>query len=203
MNKHDDSRRRFLLSAGVAVSGAWIASNWPAIAAAAEHAQHAAASSAPKAFSSLSAADAADVEAITAQILPAGASAGAREARAVHFIDQALLTFFSDRAPAFRSGLAEFQLAFRKAHPALQSFATASGTEQIAFLRSVDRTPFFGSVRTLTIMGTLASSRYGGNYENLGWKLMGFEDQHVFQPPFGYYDRHYIGFVPDWPGEKA
>ena len=25
---------------------------------------------------------------------------------------------------------------------------------------------------------------------------MGFEDQHVFEPPFGYYDRDYQGFVP-------
>jgi hypothetical protein len=23
---------------------------------------------------------------------------------------------------------------------------------------------------------------------------MGFEDQHVFNPPFGYYDRDYAGF---------
>jgi hypothetical protein len=30
----------------------------------------------------------------------------------------------------------------------------------------------------------------------LGWKLMGFEDQHIFTPPFGDYDRDYAGFVP-------
>jgi gluconate 2-dehydrogenase gamma chain len=203
MNEQDDSRRRFLISAGVAVSGAWFASNWPAVAAAAEHARHAANSPEPVPFAFLDAREVADIDAMAAQILPGGASAGAREAHATHFIDRALATFFSDRAPAFRSGLEQFRLAFREAHPSVASFATASGLQQIAFLRSVDRTPFFASVRALTIMGTLASSRYGGNHEGLGWKLMGFEDQHVFEPPFGYYDRSYAGFVPDLPGKKA
>ena len=35
-----------------------------------------------------------------------------------------------------------------------------------------------------------------------GWKLIGFEDRHAFQPPFGYYDRDYPGFVDD-RGEEA
>ena len=43
----------------------------------------------------------------------------------------------------------------------------------------------------LTIVGTLCAPQYGGNYENAGWKMMGFEAQHVFSPPFGYYDRDY------------
>jgi hypothetical protein len=36
---------------------------------------------------------------------------------------------------------------------------------------------------------------YGGNRDGVGWKLIGFEDEHVFHPPFGYYDRDYPGFV--------
>jgi hypothetical protein len=31
----------------------------------------------------------------------------------------------------------------------------------------------------------------------MGWKLIGFEDRHVFEPPFGYYDRDYPGFLAD------
>jgi hypothetical protein len=31
----------------------------------------------------------------------------------------------------------------------------------------------------------------------VGWKLIGFEDRHFFQPPFGFYDRGYPGFVID------
>jgi hypothetical protein len=196
MDQPDASRRFFLASTSAALTGTWLASNWPGIAAAAQHAEHAAAAVVPASFSILSAPDAADVEAIAAQILPSGATPGAREARAVYFIDHALATFFSDRAGAFRSGLTQFQLAFRTAHPAAAAFATASADEQVAFLKEVDRTAFFENIRALTILGTLSSAQYGGNYQGLGWKLVGFEDQHIFVPPFGYYDRDYAGFVP-------
>jgi hypothetical protein len=37
-------------------------------------------------------------------------------------------------------------------------------------------------------MGFLAKPEYGGNYNRAGWKLIGFEDQMTYQPPFGYYD---------------
>jgi hypothetical protein len=113
----------------------------------------------------------------------------------VYFIDRALATFFADRAPAFRAGLEEFQRSFRKARPAVTGFAAATVSEQVAFLTTVERTEFFESVRVLTIVGTLSLGQYGGNYAGAGWKLMGFEDQHVFSPPFGYYDRDYAGFV--------
>jgi hypothetical protein len=141
-------------------------------------------------------AEAADVDAITAQILPSGATPGARDAHAVYFIDRAFTTFFADRAAMFRSSLADFQRAFHTAYPASTSFAAASGSDQLAYLKTVDRTPFFETLRQLTILGTLSASKYGGNFEGKGWQIMGFEDQHVFEPPFGYYDREYTGFVP-------
>jgi Gluconate 2-dehydrogenase subunit 3 len=196
MNAPDGARRRFLLGSGGALTGAWLASNWPAVAAAHEHAVRVAQGAGSEAAGVLSAAEAADVDAITAQILPSGASPGAREAHAVHFIDHALATFFADRAAAFGSGLAQFQLAFRAAHPAAASFAAASHSEQTAFLHTADTTPFFTLVRFLTVVGTLASSQYGGNFGGAGWKMLAFQDQHVFTAPFGYYDRDYAGFVP-------
>ena len=52
----------------------------------------------------LKATDAADVEAICAQIVPSGATPGAREARAVYFIDTSLSTYFSEMAPDYRQG---------------------------------------------------------------------------------------------------
>jgi hypothetical protein len=196
MSEPDGSRRKFLCGSGGALAGAWLASNWPAIAAAHEHAAQAATAAGPTAFAFLSAADAADVDAIAAQILPSGSTPGAREAHAVHFIDRALATFFAERAPAFRAGLSEFQQSFRMARPASRSFSAAAAEEQTAFLLSADRTPFFSSVRFLTVVGTLGASQYGGNFGGAGWKMMGFEDQHVFTAPFGYYDRDYAGFVP-------
>lgn len=190
------SRRHFLLFSGTAFSSAWLAAHWPGIAAAAEHASHMASAGAPARLEFLNAGDAADVDSIAAQILPGGATPGAREAGAVYFIDRALATFFSERAPAFRAGLADFQAEFHHAHAAAESFAKAGDAEQLAFLHSIDHTPFFESLRVLTILGTLTASKYGGNRDGLGWKMMGFEDQHVFEPPFGDYDRDYRGFVP-------
>ena len=202
MNQPLESRRNFLLTGSVALTSTWLASNWPGIAAAAEHAAHVASASEPVAFGYFSAADAADVQALTAQIIPSGATPGAREAHAVYFIDRALATFFAERAPAFRAGLSQFQAAFRAAYPASATFAAASAPDQLAFLKTVDQTPFFESARVLTIIGTLTAAKYGGNKDGLGWKMMGFEDQHVFEPPFGDYDRDYQGFVP-YPKERA
>jgi hypothetical protein len=199
MDSPDASRRLFLAASSAALTSAWLASNWPGIAAAAEHAAHASVAPGRAGFSVLSAADAADVEAITAQILPSGTTPGAREAHAVHFIDRSLATFFAGRVTGFRAGLADFQLAFRKTHAT--PFAAASADAQLAFLKTVDRTPFFENMRVLTVLGTLCATKYGGNHHGLGWKLMGFEDQHIFTAPFGYYDRDYAGFVP-YPAEK-
>jgi hypothetical protein len=43
-------------------------------------------------------------------------------------------------------------------------------------------------IRLHTLMGFLSHPQYGGNREQMAWKLVGFEDAFVFQPPFGYYD---------------
>jgi gluconate 2-dehydrogenase gamma chain len=194
MSEQHLTRRNVLFSFGGLSASAWLASNWPNIAAAAEHAAHAATSVAPTSFEFLSAAEAADVDAMTAQVLPSGKTPGAREAHAVHFIDRALATFFADRAPVFRAGLGEVARTFRARYPATPSFAQASEGDQHAFLTSIELSAFFESLRMLTILGTFSASRYGGNFEGAGWKLLGFEDQHVFTSPFGYYDRDYPGF---------
>jgi gluconate 2-dehydrogenase gamma chain len=144
----------------------------------------------------LSASEAADVEAVTAQIVPTDDMPGAREAGVVHFIDRALATFYSQLAGEYRSQLAAFQAACRERHPA-RSFASLTTDQQIDFLKDVDETPFFNTTRLLTLLGMFALPVYGGNRDGIGWKLIGFEDTHVFHPPFGHYDRDYPGFVID------
>lgn len=195
------SRRSFLLSTGGLFTTAWLGSNRSAIAAAAQHAMDMAAAEAGAApawtgFKFLSEAEAKDVDAIAAQVVPGGATPGAREAHAIYFIDRALMTFFAAMAPDFRGGLAAFQAQFRAVHPGTDAFADASSDVQIAFLTTVDRTPFFETTRLLTVLGLFSSPKYGGNSGGLGWHLMGFEDRHAFTPPFGYYDANYTGFVP-------
>jgi hypothetical protein len=195
------SRRSFLLSTGGLLTTAWIGTQWAAISAAAHHADDMAAADVAAApawtgFQFLSPAEAKDVDAIAGQIVPSGTTPGAREAHAVYFIDRALSTFFAAWSADFRSGLGEFQAKFHTADPEAATFAAASSETQIAFLKKVDRTPFFESTRMLTILGMFSSPKYGGNYQGSGWTMMGFEDRHAFAPPFGYYDAKYTGFVP-------
>ena len=66
----------------------------------------------------------------------------------------------------------------------------------VKYKRFPGRTPFFGGMKFLTVLGLLALPSYGGNADKLGWKLVGFVDQHAWQPPFGHYDAEYAGFVP-------
>ncbi len=205
MNASDDiqddiSRRSFLLSGSGFLTSMWVAAQWPAIAAAAQHADQVP-DAAPAHFEFFSAADGADVEAISAQIVPSGATSGAREAHAVFFIDRSLSTYFASMAPDYRLGLADFQSKFLTANSGVASFAAAGSDQQIAILKTVDRTPFFEITRMLTVLGMFSSPKYGGNFQGSGWKMLGFVDQHAFTPPFGYYDAEYEGFVP-YPAEK-
>jgi hypothetical protein len=195
-SQNDNSRRSFLLSGGSWLTGAWMASQWPSIAAAAHHAEQTPADATPAALQFLSAANAADIEALCAQIVPSGATPGAREAHAVYFIDKSLSTYFGGMAPDYLKGLAEFQAQFHSANPAIASYSAAKAEMQMAFLKAHDRTPFFETTRMLTVLGMFSSPKYGGNYQGQGWKLLGFVDQHAFAPPFGYYDAEYKGFVP-------
>lgn len=194
-------RRSFLLSAGGAIGALWLGIDTSVLAQAGHHVQSLSDAEIPHALQFFNAADAADVEAIGACIIPSGATPGAREARCVIFTDHALQTFFSDRAAAFRPGLAEFQKAVADRH-AGSAFAALAEPDQIAFLESVEQTPFFGGMIFMTVLGFLSSPKYGGNAAGLGWKAIGFEDQHIFMPPFGYYDRDYPGFQP-YPGTAA
>jgi gluconate 2-dehydrogenase gamma chain len=205
MKEDTPSRRQFLTAVGNLASAGWIALNWPQIAAAAEpmsHAGHAMDMSAPPAaLKTLSAAEAAEVDAIANQIVPGGDTPGARDARVIYFIDNALGSFFAAQLPAFRKGLVDFQAAYAKRFGTAKPFSAAGDAAQIAWLHEVDKTPFFQAVRRLTIVGLIALPKYGGNHDNLGWKLLGVEDNHVWTPPFGYYDKDYPGFEP-YPGTK-
>jgi Gluconate 2-dehydrogenase subunit 3 len=195
---HEDLSRRSLLQAIAATIGAAaLPAGWAEIAQAADKAHPAAQLAGEARISFLSAAEAKDIEAVTAQIIPTDDTPGAREAGVVYFIDRALATFLSHLARDYRAHLAEFQAAFRERHPAGSSFASLTSEQQVEYLKTVDHTPFFETTRLLTLLGMFSMPAYGGNRNGVGWKLIGFETQHVFQPPFGYYDRDYPGFGVD------
>jgi gluconate 2-dehydrogenase gamma chain len=192
------SRRSLLQAIAATLATAALPYGWAEAAAAVDDMHTVAQAAADtKQLSLLSAAEAADVEAVAAQIIPTDDSPGAREAGVVYFIDRALATFFSQLAGDYRAQLAAFQSAFRAAHPSAASFAALTSAQQIEYLKAVDETPFFNTTRLLTLLGMFSLPAYGGNRERAGWQLIGFQDAHVFQPPFGYYDRDYPGFVVD------
>ena len=209
MDQPIPQRRQFLAAIGSLASASWIAMNWPEIAAAAEtaghagHAGHDMADTAapPTTLTTLSPGEAAEVDAIANRIVPGGATPGAQDARVIYFIDNALGSFFAAQLPSFRKGLADFNTAYAARHGADKPFSAAPETQQVAWLQEVDKTTFFTAVRRLTVLGLIALPKYGGNHDNLGWKLIGVEDSHYWEPPFGYYDKDYAGFEP-YPGTK-
>ena len=199
MDANGTSRRQFLQGTGGALGAAWLATQWPQIAAAAEHAHSMAAmqdTADRSKFLLLTAAQARDVDAIASQIVPSGATPGAHEAGVVYFVDQVHHGLWAGGAKDFLAGLTAFQAACAKHHPGTAQFADLSSEDQVAYLHHVDKTPFFGQMRFLTVLGLLALPSYGGNANKTGWKVVGFVDQHIWEPPFGYYDKEYAGFVP-------
>jgi gluconate 2-dehydrogenase gamma chain len=191
MNTGDASRRQFLLSSVSGLSSAWLALRWPAILAAQAHAHQAAQSGDPVQFQFLSSEQAIEVEAMAAQIIPADDTPGAREARAVYFIDRALTTFDREKQAAYTRGLKDLQVKTQKLFANKNKFSDLASEQQIQLLTTIEKTEFFELVRLHTIMGFLAKPEYGGNFDQAGWKLIGFEDQMTFEPPFGYYDSEY------------
>lgn len=201
MNENDKSRRQFLQASGGALGTGWLALHWPQVAAAAEHAHAAATGEAPREFKWLTPDQARDVEAVAAQIVPSGATPGARDAGVVYFVDHIHVGLYADRADKFLAGLAEFQQGVAKAHPDAGPFADLSEPAQLAYLKSIEQTPFFARMRFLAVLGLLALPSYGGNRNKSGWKMVGFVDRHVWEPPFGHYDADYPGFNP-YPKER-
>ena len=196
----EELTRRSLLQTIAAAVGVALSVDWTEAVQAAHESHAAARQSGEARISFLTAGEAADIEAITAQIIPTDDTPGAREAGIVYFIDRALATFLAQLAADYRAQLADFQSVFRTQHPRVASFAALPSAQQIEYLQTIEHTAFFDTTRLLTLLGMFSMPDYGGNRNEVGWKLIGFEDRHFFQPPFGYYDRDYPGFVVDRPG---
>ena len=191
MANQELSRRLFITQSGAGLASAWLLSSLPEIVAAQEHAHLAAQSAAPVKFDLFTPDQAIEVEAIAAQIIPTDDTPGAREARVIYFIDRALTTFASEEREVLVKGLKQLQSQVKKQFKPAKKFAELSSEQQIKLLKTIEKSPFFESVRTLTVVGMFANPEYGGNHDQIGWKLIGFEDRFFFKPPFGFYDRDY------------
>src|SRR5712664_2343553 len=208
------NRRNFLLRAGTGFSAAWVSANWPALLSAATHAHSAAKAAMPPKFEFLAPEEAAEVEAITARIIPTDDTPGAREAGVVYFIDRGLATFAVDDQKTYREGLPALQARVRELSPNVEKFSSATPEQQDQILHSLDEqtgparrhsrpggasSSFFQAIRVHTIVGFLVEPDSGGNRDGVGWKVIGRDPEHMFQPPFGYCDKDYAGWQPNPP----
>ncbi|RLA30128.1 MAG: hypothetical protein DRR11_14035 [Gammaproteobacteria bacterium] len=187
MHNDDNSRRDFLRGGVALAGGSMLRFTVPGIAALAQAACSAKDES--KAFAILTSSEAREFEAIAARILPTTATPGAREAGVIWFFDQTFGTFNAGNLQFARSGLADFQAAVDGS----TLFSDLDETTQDAHLKTQDQTPFFNMIWFMTLTGFFGMSKYGGNRNDIGWKLLDVDPtQHAYQSPFGYYDAEYM-----------
>ena len=138
-------------------------------------------------LTTLEADEAEEFAAIAARIIPSDETPGATEAGVIYFIDRVLGGERSELLTELRSGLTELQN-YAAASYGGTNFSDRPAAQQDALLRSIEDTSFFNSIRYLTIAGMFSSPALGGNRNQVGWELLGFEDRHAWMPPYGYYD---------------
>ncbi len=135
------------------------------------------------------AATAAEVEALAEIILPADRTPGAKEAGVIWFIDGALAGFDKPMVAAYRSGLADVQARRKRLFPGSASIAALRPEEGHALVSDFEKTEFFATLRQHTILGFFGHPKHGGNRNGAAAKLLGIQEEHMYMPPFGYYDR--------------
>lgn len=209
------NRRNFLVRTAAGLSAAWLTSQWPAMVSAASHAHAAVANPAAAKFEFFKPEEAVEVEAIASRIIPSDETPGAKEAGVIYFIDRALVTFASDSQADYREGLQEIQALVTEKFPGTRKFSAATPEQQDSILEALSTSkprmtssrrnrpnsanqPFFETVRYHTIAGFLIDpdSDRRGNKDGVGWKVIGRENSHMFQAPFGDLDKNYPGWQP-------
>jgi gluconate 2-dehydrogenase gamma chain len=181
MSAESQSRRAFLAAAGTGLGAAWLAASPEDIRAALVR------ETVPQ-LRALTPGQAADIEAISAQILPTDELPGAREARVVNFVDRSLDSWARNQKDQVLNGLAAFNDIVGRRYAGTQRFGQLGAEQQLEFLRANEQHPFFQQMIALTLIGTFAHPGWGGNYDKSGWRILGFEDRFLWQPPFGWYD---------------
>lgn len=186
MEKAQSNRRRFIAAALWAGGGSLLALNMPAVLAAGEAAARQLEENAP--LARLSPDVARTLAAVADQVVPPDDLPGAAELGVVHFIDNVLGGFMADVDGLLVQGAADLDLAAQEACPDCAGFADLPFEQQTELLEAIEDSPFFNLMITLTHWGLFASPAWGGNLDKGGWALLDFQDRHVWQPPFGYYD---------------
>jgi len=210
-NSLESTRRTFLLRSSGALGVLLFDLLTPELLAQAH--RHAANSTATgsQTFRFLTPQEAADFDAFAAQVIPTDETPGAHQAGAVYFADYVLSAINPEQQQDFRNALAMLRMAASEAQPGVSSFAALPVERQIAAMKAMEKPPAadsanasnsiaaetgvgakdaqaFGMLRMVALMGTFCDPSLHGNRLKIGWKLIGFDDQAYWAPPFGYYD---------------
>lgn len=189
------NRRHFLQGSGAAAGSSLLRLTLPTLAAAAGSASQARAQGAE--FKTLSRAQARELDAVAARILPTTDTPGAREAGVIYFMDQVLAEQMSDMYGQLAPALDAFQSGLAERFDGATRFSALGEADQDAWLKDHDGSALFRMAYPLTVMGFFAMSKYGGNKDNVGWDLIGFEGHGASVYPFGYYDAEYVKEHPN------
>ena len=179
------TRRDFIQRSSAGIGLGWLAANLPIILSTANLACRAKTNG--EAFVILSDVEASLTDALASMIIPTDETAGAHEAGVVYFVDRSLDSFAKPLTDVIRKGLSDVENRV-KAIRAGAVFDELTESEKILIMSSVESTEFFQHFYYLTMAGMLSHPNHGGNRDKIGWKMIGFDDRHVWQHPFGYYD---------------
>ncbi len=185
------TRRLFLQGSGTVAGSVLARAGLPAFIAATQAACTARDEGA--AFENITNAEAREFEAIASRILPTTDTPGAREAGVIWFIDKTYGSIYADFLANDRARLADFQSGIAAAFSGAELFSDLEEADQDTYLKSREDTEFFESVRFKTLAGVFGLSSWGGNQDDVGWKLVGMDGPpHAWSYPFGYYDSQHM-----------
>lgn len=171
-------RRDFLRASGAAAAGGWLALSLAGCRDALRSSREAVArGEGPRVLSD---AEMRAFDALADRILPAdGDEPGASAVRSVVFVDH--------YAAARPEVLERVRAIMGLLDPRFPELEVAERDDAVRALER-DHPEQFGFACFLTLLGTFSDPSLGGNQDRAGWRMIGFDDRHAWQPPFGAYD---------------
>ena len=141
-------------------------------------------------FKILSSNEGTEYAAIASRIIPSDESPGANEAGVVFFMDNVLSDGRELEHNILKEGLKNLR-AMGVENFGVSGFYSLNTDQQDQLLEEIEGAEFFETMRYLTIAGMLSLPEYQGNRDNIGFKMLGYENRHAWASPYGYYDTGY------------
>ena len=184
------SRRNFVSSSASFARGSLLVLSMPALMTACREANEAILSAAE--FQILTEEEANEYAAMAARIIPTDETPGATEAGVIYFIDSVLGDASREEMRSeLQSGMLQMQTEAALDYGA-SYFHQLTEVQQDELLTKIEETPFFNTIRYLTIAGMFSLPEYGGNRDGVGFQVIGMENRGAWAPPFGAYDADFM-----------